>query len=195
MEFFCFHWKIAEENVERREKRRGRPARSFRKITVFFDHAYNFAVLNGVGSKFRLKSTQQQQQQHQSNTFKTSLFIFHKVRNVNILITLSLPLPLIIMEPPVALRPEEISDDLICSVCLELPLDPVLTKKCQHLFCRSCITEALGLNNCNKCPIDRTSCRVSQLVPLQGFSKRIWSSIKVKCSKSSEGMCLDGFIR
>jgi hypothetical protein len=96
------------------------------------------------------------------------------------------------MEPPVALRPEEISDDLICSVCLELPLDPVLTKKCQHLFCRSCITEALGVNQCDKCPIDRTSCRVSQLVPLEGITKRIWGSIKVKCSKHREGCAWTG---
>lgn len=43
-----------------------------------------------------------------------------------------------------------IGNDKICSICLEIVLNPVMCSKCENLFCNDCITKFL--KNSNKCP-------------------------------------------
>eukprot|EP00984_Skeletonema_dohrnii_P013449 scaffold5572_cov83-Skeletonema_dohrnii-CCMP3373.AAC.7 len=93
--------------------------------------------------------------------------------------------------PPVALHPDNLPDDLVCSICLTVPADPLVTP-CDHVFCRACICQALNHNNL--CPIDRRPCCIGELNPLEGLSFRIWSGIQVKCGGHESGCAWRGSI-
>ncbi|KAL7537618.1 hypothetical protein ACHAWF_005996, partial [Thalassiosira exigua] len=85
---------------------------------------------------------------------------------------------------PIALRPEQVLDELTCSICMTVPADPVLTS-CEHIFCRGCIGQALKTSS--QCPIDRVPCTVEKLRPLRGCLSRIWGSVPVKCGNHGKG--------
>ncbi len=93
--------------------------------------------------------------------------------------------------PPVALREDNVPDDLICSICMTVPTEPLLTP-CDHLFCRTCIHQALG--NQNLCPIDRQPCSPHQLKQLDGLLSRVWGGIQVKCGCHESGCIWTGSI-
>jgi len=95
------------------------------------------------------------------------------------------------MVAPVVLKPEQVPEDLICSICMTLPLDPILTP-CEHIFCRGCIHQAL--EGSNQCPIDRMACTTHQLRTLAGCIFRVWGSIPVKCGNHSDGCAWTGSI-
>ena len=95
------------------------------------------------------------------------------------------------MEAPIVLRPEEVPEDLICSICLTLPVEPILTP-CEHIFCKDCIHQALH-RRC-QCPVDRIPCHQTQIVPLRGMLYRIWSGVVVKCGNHAEGCAWTGSI-
>eukprot|EP00985_Skeletonema_marinoi_P027330 scaffold22272_cov85-Skeletonema_marinoi.AAC.1 len=92
---------------------------------------------------------------------------------------------------PVALHQENVPDDLICSICMTVPSEPLITP-CDHLFCRTCIHQALSDRNI--CPIDRRPCTVGQLRQLDGILSRIWSGIQVKCGGHESGCAWRGSI-
>eukprot|EP00985_Skeletonema_marinoi_P015709 scaffold8184_cov164-Skeletonema_marinoi.AAC.2 len=93
--------------------------------------------------------------------------------------------------PPVTLNQENIPDDLICSICMTVPVEPLVTP-CDHMFCEPCIRQAL--NDRNICPIDRRPCTVGQLKRLEGLSFRVWSGIQVKCGGQESGCAWRGSI-
>ena len=93
--------------------------------------------------------------------------------------------------PPVAINPDSIAEDLICSICMTISVDPVITP-CYHVYCRPCISQALSQNNL--CPIDRRPCTAGQLKRLDGLSLRIWSGIQVKCGNHESGCAWRGSI-
>eukprot|EP00985_Skeletonema_marinoi_P033561 scaffold41608_cov204-Skeletonema_marinoi.AAC.2 len=92
---------------------------------------------------------------------------------------------------PVALHQENVPDDLICSICMTVPSEPLITP-CDHLFCRTCIHQALSDRNI--CPIDRRPCTVGRLRQLDGILSRIWSGIQVKCGGHDSGCAWRGSI-
>jgi Zinc finger, C3HC4 type (RING finger) len=80
---------------------------------------------------------------------------------------------------PIVLNPNcHTLNVLICTLCLEIPLDPVVTP-CHHLFCRNCIRRAL--QNRSECPNDRVPLTERQLVNINGPLKRIWVQTPVRC--------------
>lgn len=93
--------------------------------------------------------------------------------------------------PPVALNQENVPEDLICSICMTVPADPLITP-CDHIFCRTCIYQALS--DRRLCPIDRRPCALDQLQRLDGLSSRIWSGIQVKCGGHDSGCAWRGSI-
>jgi len=93
--------------------------------------------------------------------------------------------------PPATLNQDNIPDDLICSICMTIPVDPVITP-CNHVFCKPCISQALTQNSL--CPIDRRPCTCRQLKRLDGLSLRIWSGIQVKCGNHESGCAWKGSI-
>jgi hypothetical protein len=89
--------------------------------------------------------------------------------------TLNVPPPILEREDSVIIQ------DLICTLCHEIPLDPVLTP-CDHVFCKACIESALSYQQI--CPNDRSPLSRHQLQPLNGMLRRIWEKVGVKCPQS-----------
>jgi hypothetical protein len=94
----------------------------------------------------------------------------------------------------IPLRPEEVPNDLICAICLSVPLEPVIVNKCTHVFCEDCIAENFHHQQCNgqdeSCPVCRVDCTLDDMLMLgdeSPLSYRIWSSIAVKCEHHAEG--------
>jgi hypothetical protein len=81
---------------------------------------------------------------------------------------------------PVVLASETSSviDNLTCSLCHELVMNPVLTP-CDHVFCRPCIVQAL--QHRHECPNDRKQLYIAQLTPMTGVLLRIWEQVGVQC--------------
>ena len=85
-----------------------------------------------------------------------------------------------LLPPPILLRPKDgyMEHVMICTLCHELPLDPVVTP-CNHMFCRVCIGKAL--QHRSECPNDRARLTTSSLKPIDGVLRRVWEQIGVKC--------------
>ena len=98
---------------------------------------------------------------------------------------------------PVLSRPNATPSDVLCPICMELPVDPVITP-CEHIFCKGCVTLYLErqANNggAQECPMDRQACECKQLKPLKGFALRIWSNIEVKCGNHNDGCAWTGSV-
>ena len=94
---------------------------------------------------------------------------------------------------PVPVSNENIQD-LICSICICLPSDVPVITPCQHIFCGDCLREALSLQQI--CPVDRCPVTPDQLTSLQegSLTRRIWSNIRVKCGKLTDGCAWVGAI-
>lgn len=92
------------------------------------------------------------------------------------------------------LRIEEVPKDLICSICLSIPLRPPMITPCQHLFCTCCIVKAVRANP--TCPNCRSRCEETQLESISDGTiiHRIWSSIVVKCPHHERGCAWTGSI-
>ena len=98
------------------------------------------------------------------------------------------------LSPPPC-NPDEVPSDLKCSICLGIPLFPVLTP-CEHIFCKDCI-HSVSLNDQNGiCPICRGPYKSNELKELQKgtFIYRLWSNIRVKCTRCEEGCTWTGSI-
>ena len=94
----------------------------------------------------------------------------------------------------VPVRPEEVPQDLICSICMSLPLVPAQTAHCEHVFCKECLHRSVSMQPI--CHIDRNECWPSQirLVRDGSFAYRVWSSVTVKCEKNASGCSWTGSI-
>ena len=88
---------------------------------------------------------------------------------------------------------ESIPSDLICSICMSIPLKPVTTP-CHHLFCKNCIRQALSVKR--ECPVDRCAVKSNQLKDLvEGtLPWRLWANTRVKCANHDSGCLWTGGI-
>ena len=89
---------------------------------------------------------------------------------------------------------DELIQDLICSICLCLPSEVPVITPCQHIFCRGCLGEALSRQHV--CPVDKCAVAPDQvtLLPEGNMARRIWSIIRVKCGKHTDGCAWVGAI-
>lgn len=92
---------------------------------------------------------------------------------------------------PIAVNEDGLPEDLVCSICMSLPLDPVLTPG-DYMFCRPCIEKSLKRSR--QCPVTRKACSPGQLKPPEGFVKRLWSSVQVKCGHHGKGCAWTGSV-
>lgn len=93
--------------------------------------------------------------------------------------------------PPVPLHENHVPTDLICSICMTVPAEPLITP-CNHLFCQKCIRQSL--DDKYLCPIDRHPCSPHELRPLDGLSFRVWGGIQVKCGYHENGCAWSGSV-
>ena len=92
---------------------------------------------------------------------------------------------------PVPVNEDSLPDDLICSICMTLPVDPVLTPS-NYMFCRSCIHTSLERKE--ECPVTRSHCCAGSLRSPEGFVRRLWSSVQVKCGRHGNGCAWTGSV-
>jgi hypothetical protein len=92
-------------------------------------------------------------------------------------------------------RPEEVPKDLICAICLSVPLAPCTLRSCSHVFCENCIRESISHQN--NCPICRIYCSLSDVRSLEeanALGYRIWNGIIVKCDNHESDCSWTGSI-
>jgi hypothetical protein len=84
------------------------------------------------------------------------------------------------LPPPVLLTGQgvNVQDIMTCTLCYEFPMEPVTTP-CGHVFCRSCILQALSHKK--ECPNDRQPLQGNQLQSISGIARRIWEQVGLKC--------------
>ena len=72
---------------------------------------------------------------------------------------------------------DSMQHELVCVVCLDIPMDIPMITKCSHVFCNTCIRQVLQYKH--ECPICRQ--RATEVAPFSGLSRRMWEQVKVKC--------------
>ncbi|CAF1544639.1 unnamed protein product, partial [Rotaria magnacalcarata] len=72
-----------------------------------------------------------------------------------------------------------IDSELICIICNKTLEDPQCTP-CDHIFCKSCITEWIQRNNMS-CPTCRRLLRIHELIQASRTVRNILGKIHVKC--------------
>jgi len=77
-------------------------------------------------------------------------------------------------------NPATVSTTLRCSICTDVYIDPVFSsgKPCQHVFCRSCIDEALRQRQ--QCPSCRAPLKKQRLQPHQAI-RSLLDELSVNC--------------
>ena len=83
------------------------------------------------------------------------------------------------------LERSEITDDITCTICTDIVDSPVLTP-CQHVFCRECITNWLGVGN-STCPVDRDHLEITQLKPLPRIIQKLVNNLTIRCENFEYG--------
>jgi E3 ubiquitin-protein ligase NRDP1 len=79
----------------------------------------------------------------------------------------------------------EIEDEFKCGICEEVMENPIMTTKCEHIFCNQCINQWLQSNN--SCPIDRFGLNSSKLRQPNRTYKLFYSRLEIKCEFESNG--------
>lgn len=80
---------------------------------------------------------------------------------------------------------DKLHEEFICSVCLDVTLDPVLDDECQHVFCRECIKK----DTLDKCPTCQEPFEVVIELPL--CFRRCYLALRVRCLNPSCDQALD----
>ena len=81
---------------------------------------------------------------------------------------------------------EEVSEDLLCSICQEVPKDPRLCQHKDHIFCFSHISRHL-IENSQTCPVCRNPLNQETLRRPTGFLKNYLGDLKIKCDHHERG--------
>jgi hypothetical protein len=89
---------------------------------------------------------------------------------------------------------DPIPSDLICSICMSIPADVPVITPCHHLFCKSCLREALAIQQL--CPVDRCEVYSNQVKDLEEGTLpwRLWANTRVKCANHDSGCLWSGGI-
>ncbi len=79
----------------------------------------------------------------------------------------------------------EVREDLLCSICQEVPKDPRLCQNKDHIFCLAHISR--HLQNSQTCPVCRDPLTPETLRPPTGFLKNYLDDLKIKCDHHDRG--------
>ena len=80
----------------------------------------------------------------------------------------------------------EVREDLLCSICQEVPKDPRLCKHKDHFFCLAHISRHLQQNS-QTCPVCRDHLTLETLRRPTGFLKNYLHDLKIKCDHHDRG--------
>ena len=79
----------------------------------------------------------------------------------------------------------EVREDLLCSICQEVPKDPRLCQNKDHVFCLAHISR--HLQNSRTCPVCRDPLTPETLRHPTGFLKNYLDDLKIKCDHHDRG--------
>ncbi|CAB4031368.1 E3 ubiquitin- ligase NRDP1, partial [Paramuricea clavata] len=80
----------------------------------------------------------------------------------------------------------EVREDLLCSVCQDVPKDPRLCQNKDHIFCLAHISRHLHENS-HTCPVCRDPLTPETLRRPTGFLKNYLEDLKIKCDHHDRG--------
>ncbi|XP_028414528.1 kelch-like protein 8 [Dendronephthya gigantea] len=80
----------------------------------------------------------------------------------------------------------EVNEDVLCSICQEVPKDPRLCQHKDHIFCFAHISRHL-VQNSQTCPVCRDPLTEETLRRPTGFLKNYWEGLKIKCDHHERG--------
>ena len=80
----------------------------------------------------------------------------------------------------------EVREDLLCSVCQDVPKDPRLCQHKDHIFCLAHISRHLHQNS-HTCPVCRDPLTPETLRRPTGFLKNYLEDLKIKCDHHDRG--------
>ena len=87
--------------------------------------------------------------------------------------------------------------EFICPICTDILEDPVTTSRCDHLFCRQCLTSALEASD-GLCPCCKVDAR-GPFKPINRTAKTFWLKLQFSCRFKSQGcediIDLENFLR
>ncbi|XP_015786198.1 E3 ubiquitin-protein ligase NRDP1 [Tetranychus urticae] len=78
-----------------------------------------------------------------------------------------------------------IDEELKCPICCGVLEDPLQGQRCEHAFCRKCITE--WMKTSETCPVDRNSLSSSQLQPIPRIVRNMLNHLSIRCDFIAEG--------
>jgi hypothetical protein len=76
---------------------------------------------------------------------------------------------------------EAIDKDLICSICREPFMEPMMVPNCEHIFCKDCISK----NPNNNCPTCRAIFSKAQVKPAHRFIVKQLENLQVICTNGN----------
>ena len=79
---------------------------------------------------------------------------------------------------------QEISEELLCSICSEV-LKDAITTDCEHLFCRQCIMDWLSVNR--TCPIDRLYITGRNIRAAPRVIRNLLGKLDIRCDYNCDG--------
>ncbi|XP_028393375.1 E3 ubiquitin-protein ligase PDZRN3-B-like isoform X2 [Dendronephthya gigantea] len=85
---------------------------------------------------------------------------------------------------------EGVREDLLCSICQEVPKDPRLCQHKDHIFCFAHISRHLDcdlVQNSQTCPVCRYPLNEETLRRPTGFLKNYLDDLKIKCDNHDRG--------
>lgn len=72
---------------------------------------------------------------------------------------------------------DKMHEEFVCSVCLEVALEPVAVNDCEHIFCRQCI----DAEEITRCPTCQEPLKDPKWYKLRGAIKRCYFGLVLKC--------------
>jgi uncharacterized protein YbaR (Trm112 family) len=88
-------------------------------------------------------------------------------------------------------------EDLICLICMDVPVEAPVITPCGHFFCQECIHEWCVLESKECCPMDRQPLTYDQMkeVDKDGSVWKTWSELTVECKGHDLGCHWNGLAK
>lgn len=81
-------------------------------------------------------------------------------------------------------------EQFVCSICLDVAVNPVATNNCGHIYCESCLSVCEHFLLMAQCPSCQQTLQQPKFKPIEGPIKRVYLDLRMKCLN---GSCHESF--